>query len=142
MLHKGYFVISPKPALTARLKESGALQLSDLLQPVLWSADEPDKGLLLDSDTELLVKLLFLDTLRRERGHRDAFRVVFKNIATTEEYFDSFWSLDRTPLDMSAEDAIEDAIVGGSIDALMESSNDRIKEVLSIWKERSLPKVR
>jgi hypothetical protein len=142
MKHTSYFLITPKPELFDRLNRSGSAALSDLSKPVMWSGDEHGKSRLLHSDVELLVKMLFLDVLRRERGRDETFNAVFKGLATTGEYFDSLWSLVRVPIDMSVEDAIADAVDSGTVDSLAKAGNERVNEVLALHRAGKTEKVR
>lgn len=125
-----YFLITPRPILIARLSTSEAAELADLRNPVLWSDIEYDKGLLLHSDFELLAKLLFLDTLRRERKSDEAFSAAFAELSISGDYFDSLWKFERILLE-TVEEAISLAIEADSFQEVLENSNDRIKEALS-----------
>jgi hypothetical protein len=130
MKHLSYFLIAPREVLTDRLKKLGAKGLADLSDAVIWSGYEHDKGLLSHSDVELLTKLLFLDALNRERKSDNAFLSVFDGLSISGEYFDFLWTIKRVRVDMSVEDAISDAIETGSVQAVGEHGNDRIRDVL------------
>lgn len=142
MKHIGYFLISPKLDLVERLQKLDVRELSDLSHPVMWSGNEPDKGLLQHSDVEELVKILFLDSLRRERGPHELFNDLFPLLRPTIAYFDSLWTLNRIRLDMSIEDAVEDALLSGGLGA-SPSGNAKIDEFFEIVKRRgALTKMR
>lgn len=135
MKHVGYFLITPRLPLVERLQKAHVHELSDLSHSVMWSGNEPDKGILQHSDMEELVKILFLDALHRERGEHELFSDLFPGLTPTVEYFDSLWTLARVMLDMSIEDAMEDARITGSLDAIS-SGNPRVDEFLTIVRSR------
>lgn len=136
MKRTSYFLIIPRSTLVERLQEARVRDLSDLSRSVMWSGGEHDRSLLQHSDVEELVKVLFLDVLLRERGSHAEFANLFPMLVRTAEYFDVLWMLERVDLDMSIEDAIEDALITGSLGALS-SGNARINEFLAIVKSRS-----
>jgi len=131
MLSPNYFLITPKPVLADRLTKLGGEDLADLRAPVMWSDVEYDRGLLQSGDFELLVKLLFLDTLKRERGDDRAFTRVFSGLYISAEYFDSLWEFRRVLIDSTVDDAIADALASGSLQAVMEHSNERVRQALA-----------
>lgn len=130
MLSTNYFLITPKPVLADRLAEFGGEELADLRAPVIWEDAEYDRGLLQREDFELLVKLLFLDTLTRECTDDKAFSQVFPRLYISAEYFDALWELERALIDSTVDDAIADALASGTLQALMEHSNERVRQAL------------
>lgn len=137
MKHKIYFLISPKLWFVEKIREAGSESLSDLTKPVLWSGDESDRSALLHSDMDSLVKLIFVETLQRERSGGAAFWRVFENVRVATEFFDNYWSLVRIPLDMSVEDALEDSLQGGNFGSLLPTGNSRLDAVLAEYQIRS-----
>ena len=129
MKHTGYFLITPRQGLVDLVNKLARGSLSDLTDPVMWSGSEFDRGILQPQDYELLVKLLFVDTLIREQSSKEEFGLVFKDITRSVESFDLFWVLKRIHLDMLADDALDDALVGGSISEI-QPPNSRIEAVL------------
>lgn len=134
MKHTSYFLITPKAELISRLQETSDSGLVDLMEPVMWSGAEHDKSRLQHSDVELLAKILFLDTLLRERNSEVGFKKAFVDLAITENYFNSLWTLQRTQLDMSIEIAIEDAVASGTIDSIGSTGNERVDELLAFYR--------
>lgn len=141
MQHTSYFLISPAAELARRITEAAAPELADLAQPMLWSASEPDRGMLTPSETELLAKLLFVDALRRERGGHPEFEALFSGLQPGAAGFDAFFTLRRTPLDTSVEDALADALDAGTADTLA-GEHPRLAEYLRIARDRSAAKAR
>ena len=130
MKHKTFFLVSPKPEFVEKVRRSGSESLSDLAESTLWSGDESDRSVLQRSDTEALVKLLFVDLVNRERSGDAAFKGVLENISMTTDFFDDHWSLSRIPLDMTVEDALEDSLQTGSIRSMLPSGSSRLDQVL------------
>ena len=141
MQHTSYFLISPTAELARRITEAGAPELADLAEPMLWSANEPDRGMLTPAETELLAKLLFVDALRRERGGHPKFEALFSGLRPGASGFDAFFTLQRTPLDMSLEDAMSDALDAGTAETLA-NEHPRLAEYLRIARDRSAAKAR
>lgn len=136
MRHTVYFLISSKPELVLRLQASANGNLSDLLQPIMWSGSEFDKTSLQHADLDLLVKIFFLDTLHRERGSDIEFSKVFPDFHVSANYFDSLWNIQRVQLDMSIEVAIEDAIESETVHSIDPTNNERIDELLSLYRSK------
>lgn len=141
MQHTSYFLISPTAHLARRIADAGAPELADLAEPLLWSANEPDRGMLSPAEMELLAKLLFVDALRRERGAHPKFEALFAGLQPGEAGFDAFFSLKRTPLDNSVEDALSDALDEGNASTLA-ADHPRLAEYLRIARERSAARAR
>lgn len=131
MLSTNFFLITPKPALIDRLTRLGGDGLPDLRVPVMWSDVEYDRGLLQREDFELLLKLLFLDTLKRERGDDRAFSQVFGGLSISAEYFDSLWEFERVLIDSTVDDALADAVASGTMQSVLDHSNERIRRALA-----------
>jgi len=129
MRHTNYFLISPKASLIARLHAEKDRESSDLAQPVVWSGEEADKSNLSSNDYESIVKLLFLDILKRELKEDSRFEIIFFDFSISDSYFDLFWTLQRIPLDMSVEIALQDSLATGTLDLLKQVGNERVK----IW---------
>jgi hypothetical protein len=137
MKHKAYFLISPTQELVEKVRRSGSESLCDLAESTLWSNDESDRSVLLRSDVDALVKLLFVDMVKRERSGEVAFRFLFGDMPVTTDSFDSNWGLSRIPLDMTVEDALDDAVQSGSINSMLPSGNERLDEVLLEYQVRA-----
>lgn len=131
MLCPNYFLITPRPVLVDRLTTFGGEELADLRARVMWSDLEYDRGLLHRADFELLVKLLFLDTLKREREDGQAFSQVFPDLSINAGYFDSLWEFERFGIESTVNDAISDAIASGTLHSVMEHANDRLRQALA-----------
>jgi hypothetical protein len=132
-----YFLLTPLPVVVEYFRANAmSPEFASVAQQVLWSAGEHDRSALRREDLNALVKLLFLDSLRREQGDEEHFPSVFPDFAVTEEYFDSYWSLKRIPMDATAEDSLEDAVVSGSIESWMPTGNERLDSVLAEYKQR------
>lgn len=129
MKHTGYFLITPRQKLVDLINEFASNSLSDLTDPIIWSGSEFDRSILHSADYELLVKLLFIDTLIREQSSEVEFGLVFKDITRSVESFDLFWVLKRLHLDMLVNDALDDALVSGTISKI-QPPNPRIEAVL------------
>ena len=126
-----YFLIAPLPQVTERLKSNSVSpEFESIARPVLWSAGEHDKGTLSHTDLDSLVKLLFLDVLQREQGAGEKFSAVFPGFIVAESFFDLNWSATRVALDMTTEDALDDAIASRSIESWTPTGNERIDTVL------------
>ena len=140
MQHTSYFLISPTAELARRINEAGAPELADLAEPMLWSANEPDRGMLTPAEMELLAKLLFADALRRERGGHPKFEALFGGLRPSVAGFDALFTLRRTPLDTSVEDALSDALDDeGSASSLaneLTADHPRLAEYLRIARQR------
>jgi hypothetical protein len=135
MKHTSHFLITPREYLGDKFNDVTDNSLSDLLDPILWSGSEVDKGELTTTDYEHLVKVLFVDTLVRERSPDNGFAEIFGTLEASEKSFDLFWNLKRVDLDWSVDDALEDAVVSGSISTI-HSNNPRVKAVLeSMYKK-------
>jgi hypothetical protein len=130
MKHISHFLITPRKYLNDRFNDVADNSLSDLVDPVLWSDSEVDKGEMTTTDYEHLVKVLFVDTLVRERSSENGFSDIFGDLKVSESSFDLFWNLRRIDLDWSVDDALEDAMASGSISTI-DSSNPRVKAVLA-----------
>lgn len=141
MQHTSYFLISPTAELARRITETGAPELADLAAPMLWSANEPDRGMLAPTELELLAKLLFVDALRRERGRHPTFESLFNGLQPGAAGFDAFFTLKRTPLDMSVEDALADALDEGTAETLA-NEHPRLAEYIRLARERSAKRAR
>jgi hypothetical protein len=141
MQHTSYFLISPTAELARRITEASAPELADLAAPMLWSANEPDRGMLTPAELELLAKLLFVDALRRERGGHPKFEALFSGLKPGTAGFDAFFTLQRTPLDTSVEDALSDALDEGTADSLV-NEHPRLAEYIRIARERSARRAR
>jgi hypothetical protein len=111
-------------------KNSISEAFSIFLSPVLWTADEYDKGTLSNRDLDKLVKILFLDVLFREYQEDDFFSKIFEKFTLTEEFFETQWKLNRISIEMSVEDAINDAIISKSIDSIFPTGNINIDQIL------------
>lgn len=133
MKHTNYFLISPKTELISRLQER-ASPLADLAQPVMWSGAEYDKSRLEPASADLLIKLLFLDTLIRERSATVDFKGIFPDTKVSESYFNSLWTLQRVQLDMSMEISIEDAIASGTIKSIRNTGNEQVDKLLEFYR--------
>jgi hypothetical protein len=145
MQHTSYFLISPTPELARRITDSGAPDLADLAEPMLWSANEPDRGMLSPAETELLAKLLFVDALRRERGAHPMFEALFGGLRPGEAGFNAFFTLRRTPLDTSVEEALSDALDEGTANTLLNelaAHQPRLAEYLRIARDRRATRAR
>lgn len=126
-----HFLITPSVDLIDRLsKNSISEAFSIFLSPVLWTADEYDKGTLSNRDLDKLVKILFLDVLFREYQEDDFFSKIFEKFTLTEEFFETQWKLNRISIEMSVEDAINDAIISKSIDSIFPTGNINIDQIL------------
>lgn len=126
-----HFLITPSVDLIDRLsKNSISEAFSIFLSPVLWTADEYDKGTLSHRDLDKLVKILFLDVLFREYQEDDFFSKIFEKFTLTEEFFETQWKLNRISIEMSVEDAINDAIISKSIDSIFPTGNISIDQIL------------
>lgn len=136
MKHDIYFLISPNSELVSKLERINAPGMLDLGRPVMWSGVEYDKSNLSHDDLDRLTKILFLDVLCRERRSEPGFVDVFVKIEITETYFDAHWVLQRTPLDMSIDIAIEDSIASGTIDDVERAGGDRLVEFLASFRKR------
>lgn len=141
MQHTSYFLISPTADLARRITESGASELADLAGPMLWSANEPDRGMLTPAELELLAKLLFVDALRRERGGHPKFEALFGRMQAGSAGFDTFFTLHRTPLDTSVEDALADALEEGTAETLA-PEHPRLAEYIRLARQRSAGRAR
>jgi len=138
MRHTNYFLISPNASLIARLHAEKTPELLDLAQPVVWSGDEADKSNLSPNDYEFIVKILFLDVLKREHKEEIEFETVFFDFSISDSYFNLFWTLRRIPLDMSVEIALQDSLATGTLDLLKKVGNERVQTWLSInawWRD-------
>lgn len=131
MRYTTFFLISPRAVLVTRLEADNGVELPSLGQSVVWSGEESDKSKLTASDYESIVKLLFLDVLKRESESVGGFDLVFFDFALSESYFDSLWTLQRVPLDMSVEIALKDSLITDTIDEVKSTSNERVQEWLS-----------
>lgn len=129
MKHIGHYLIKPRDGLVQRIQELGESGLSDVAEEIMWSGNEFDKGVLLPVDHELIVKLLFVDTIIREQSEEAGFDSIFNSLERSEECFDLNWSLTRVRVDMLVEDAIEDAFLSGSISKL-KNTNPRVEKFL------------
>lgn len=136
MKHTVYFLFSPRLELVSRLQALASGDTFDLLQPIMWSGSEFDKTSLQHADLDMLAKIFFLDTLHRERGSEIEFSKIFPNLRISVNYFDSLWSIRRVKLDMSIEIAIEDAIESGTINSIESTNNERIDELLSLYRSK------
>lgn len=136
MKHTVYFLISPKLELVARLQASAGGGFSDLMQPIIWSGSEFDKTSLEHADLDMLTKLFFLDTLKRERSSEIEFSKPFSDLHISSDYFDSLWNIQRIQLDMSIEIAIDDAIESGTIHAIERTNNERINDLLDLYRAK------
>ena len=136
MKHDIYFLISPNAELVSKLGRVNAPEMADLGQPVMWSGVEYDKSHLSHGELDRLAKILFLDVLRRERGSETGFVDVFGDIEIIEAYFDAHWALQRVPLDMSIDIAIEDAIASGTIDDVGRAGGAPIDEFLESCRKK------
>jgi hypothetical protein len=141
MQHTSYFLISPTAELARRITEAGAPELADLAEPMLWSANEPDRGMLTPQETELLAKLLFVDALRRERGGHPEFAALFAGLQPGAAGFDAFFTLRRTPLDTCVEDALADALDEGTADTLAQAQ-PRLAEYIRMARDRRASRAR
>jgi hypothetical protein len=141
MQHTSYFLISPTAELARRITEAGAPELADLAEPMLWSANEPDRGMLTPAETELLAKLLFVDALRRERGGHPKFEALFRGLRPGAAGFDAFFTLQRAPLDMSVEEALADALDEGTAETLA-TEHPRLAEYLRLARQRGAKRAR
>jgi hypothetical protein len=140
VLHTGYFLITPRPELVSRIERAGGSELSDLAEARLWTAVEYDKGSLSQTDTELLVKFMFVDTVVRENESIAGYEVVFPELSLSEKAFDSNWQLTRIGLIDTVAEAVTDAIDTDSIDALIDAApNERLKEYLLTRREHGVP---
>lgn len=136
MKHIGHFIISPRSTLLDRLANLDPTDSLGLAPSVIWTADEYDRGSLLRTDVDLLTKLLFLDMLHRERSMEKQFPSIFPDFILKDSYFDSLWLLQRIRLDMSMEDAIDEAIEAKTLDSLLGRGNERIDEVIKLTLQR------
>lgn len=136
MKHDIYFLISPNAELVSKLERVNAPGMADLGRPVMWSGVEYDKSHLSHGDLDRLAKILFLDVLRRERGSETGFVDVFADMKNIEAYFDAHWVLQRVPLDMSIDIAIEDAVASGTIDDVGRAGGDPIDEFLEGYRKK------
>ncbi|MCW8998241.1 MAG: hypothetical protein OQJ89_09320 [Kangiellaceae bacterium] len=130
MKHVGYYLIRPRDSLIQSIQDLSESGLSDVVDEVMWSGNEFDKGVLLPTDHELIVKLLFVDSVIREQSEEIGFDTVFNTLERSEESFDLNWSLTRIHVDMLVEEAVEDAVLSGSIPKL-KNTNPRVEEFLS-----------
>lgn len=133
MKHTSYFLILPRPELTARFHKNNDAGGRDLMEPVLWTGSESDAGSLWHAEMDMLTKMLFLDTILRERRLEAGFDKVFPDLLITTEYFDSLWTLQRVSVDMSIEFAIRDAIETDTINSLKNTGNERFDELLAFY---------
>lgn len=136
MKRERYFLIAPKAGLVARLTGSLATDLMDLAAPVMWTGDEYDRSYFSSTDMDELVKVLFLDTLRRERGTQKSFAAVFGDWSLSGTYFDAWWSFQRVDVDMSVDIAIRDAIATGSFGSVRGAVNPEIAEWMDEYRQR------
>lgn len=145
MQHTSYFLITPAADLARLITEAGAPELADLAEPMLWSANEPDRGMLTPAEMELLAKLLFVDALRRERGGHPKFEALFAGLRPGTAGFDAFFTLRRTPLDTSVEDALADALDEGGATTLVNElavDHPQLAEYLRIARDRRATRAR
>lgn len=136
MRHDIYFVIAPNATLVSRLEEMDTGEMSDLRDPVMWSGFEFDKGGLAEKGLDRLIKLLFLDVLRREQISEPRFHDIFDGLQISEAYFDLLWTIQRPPLDMSVDIAIADALASGTIDEIESAGGDAIGSYLVNYRKR------
>ena len=137
MKHERYFLITARRELIARLDSCAAADLMDLTEPVMWTGDEYDRSLFAHECTDELVKLLFLDTLRRERGTGRSFGKVFDQWSLSESYFNGWWLFGRVDIDMSVGIALTDALETGSIDALRLAASNDLAEWIDRYRQRN-----
>jgi len=128
-----YFLIEPKPVLLGRLPKSSKCCLQNLSDPILWSGERYDKSPLLTDEMAVMVKLLFLDEIRRDRSIDEVFPEVFPGFVASEKYFDDLWTVRCLTLDYTMREAIGDAVAGGTIQSLISSASDNVKTMLSVY---------
>jgi hypothetical protein len=131
-----YFLIAPSASLTQRLPQSSTRFLQDLATPVLWSGERYDRGPG-PNDLAVMVKLLFLDTLYRQRSTDEAFSNVFPNFNVAESYFDGHWTMSLFTANSTMEDAIDEAISEGTIQRLIDSASGEVKEELAAYQRKA-----
>jgi len=126
-----YFLISPQPELLRRAELLNASdELKELVQSRLWSAEKPDRGILNNSDYQLLVELLFLDSIDREYSGLSGFDQLFPGFIKSKQFFNSLWQAQRIELDNSVEFALEE-MAGAERSAPIDvGDNERITRYL------------
>jgi hypothetical protein len=132
-----FFVVSPKQDLVDSIRRVGSQELADLAMPVLWDREVGDPDFLDRVEAATLVKLLFVDALIRERSSAAGFADVFGLLNVTVADFDMRWSVGQVPLDFSVEYAISDALMTGTLDALIAQAGPELGKKLDIYRERA-----
>ncbi|MFC4158652.1 hypothetical protein [Chitinimonas lacunae] len=136
MQHTMYYLISPQPHLLARLAQ--VADFAYLTQPLLWSGEEYD---LERSDFRAcfnsVIKVLFLDTLRRDWSGQPDYLTLFSDLTASEAYFDAHWSLQRLWLEATRQDALTEARASGSLQTLRNTGSAWADEVFE--QERAKP---
>lgn len=140
MLHPVSVLISPKPNLVSKIEAAKDADLNDMGEPSLWTAQEADRSSFRPSDREALVKLLFVDTLMRERSDAASFKQVFDGLSATIAGFDRFWTLLRFDFDTPAEDALEELLGYRDVDSMIPTGSDGLDDFLIESKRRWLEK--
>lgn len=136
MYHTQFFLIVPSRDLVERIKGLGGDFFVDLAEPILWSAQQGDRGVLKRPDTADLVKVLFLETLSRQRSSLAEFRSIFHDLPLCVSSFDAYWTLTAVFFDAAAEDALDESLSEGTIDEMMPSGNAQVDLFLADFKAK------
>lgn len=122
MHHQMYYLISPRVHLQEKL--AAAPDFAYLARPLLWSGEEYDleRGDFRECFNGV-IKVLFLDSLRREWAAQPDYPRLFADLAATEAYFDAHWQLQRLWLDMERGEAMGAAHSSGSLGGLRDTGN-------------------
>ena len=131
-----YFLFLPKSQLISRIDSKNYLGLNEFLSPILWTGDLPSRHDLKIADQDSVLKILFLDTVRRERNDTNSFAEVFFDLNLTIEYFDSLWSLQRIETDMYVDFALDDAVNTKTINGFINTGSKAVDVWFAAYSEK------
>lgn len=108
MEFSGFYLIKPRPALTAKFAAHYASPIEAALRPQLWSNREGGKTNWTAADQMLKVKLVFLTSLWNMLEGSTAKREFFaEQTALSEQFFDQWWEIERYEVEEEVEIALE-----------------------------------
>ncbi len=136
MLHPVHYLISPKTGLIGVLTQANDEGLNDFVEPLLWTATEPDRTSFSRSDGDALAKILFVDRVIRERSDAPAFDQVFNGLSATTDCFDKYWTLLRVLHLGDVDEELEECLKYWDVDSFIPTGSDGLDEYLIESKRR------